>query len=794
MLLSRSIAVDHRAAPRSRPRVWGVSVLLGLIVAAIPAAGRADAPRTGAQIYRQQCASCHGAKGEGTRESYPHPLIGNRTVDRLARYIAKSMPEDAPGECVGEDAERVAAYIYDAFYSRIAQERNKPARIELSHLTVTQYRNVLADLIGTFRAPGPRPDDRHGLQGEYFKSKRFRSSGGVISRIDPEVRFDFGTSSPDPWKIEPNEFAIRWEGSVLAPDTGEYEIIVRTQNSVKLWLNDPDRPLIDAFVKSGDGTEYKASVRLLGGRYYPLRVEYFKANQGVQKKDEKAEAKPASVALLWKRPHLAVEVIPRHNLAPVSPPVTFVSETPFPPDDRSIGYERGTSVSKAWDSATTDAAIEAAGYIARNLRALSGVSDDDRDRGAKLRKFCGRFAERAFRRPLGDDQRARFVDRQFEAARDPETAVKRVVLLVLKSPRFLYQEFGGAVDGYDVASRLALGVWDSLPDKALLDRAAADRLATRDQVAAEAERMLADPRARVKLRGFFLAWLKVDQVPDLAKDPKRFPGFDESVATDLRTSLELFLDSVVWGERSNFSALLLSDELYLNGRLSQFYAADLDADAPFEKVTMGGGERAGVLTHPYLMASFAYSSTSSPIHRGVFLARSVLGLSLRPPPEAFAPLAPDLHPSLTTRERVALQTSPEACQSCHTMINPLGFSLEHYDAVGRYRSEEKGRPIDAAGSYQTRAGGVVRFAGVRDLANFLASSDETHEAFVEQLFHHVVKQPIRAYGSRTLPDLRQSFAEHDQNIRRLVVEIIARSALTGRGETTVAAPPARAPR
>ena len=111
--------------------------------------------RTGEQIYRQQCAACHGAAGEGTDDHYPLPLVGERSVAGLARLIAKTMPEDAPGECVGEDAEKVAAYIYDAFYSKAAQARNKfqPPRIELSRLTVRQYRNAVADLVGSFRAP-----------------------------------------------------------------------------------------------------------------------------------------------------------------------------------------------------------------------------------------------------------------------------------------------------------------------------------------------------------------------------------------------------------------------------------------------------------------------------------------------------------------------------------------------------------------------------------------------------------------------------------------------------------------
>jgi hypothetical protein len=314
----------------------------------------------------------------------------------------------------------------------------------------------------------------------------------------------------------------------------------------------------------------------------------------------------------------------------------------------------------------------------------------------------------------------------------------------------------------------------------LLDAAAAGQLTTREQVARQAERMVRDLRVRSKLREYFLQWLKVDQAPDIVKDPKLFPQFTEAVASDLRTSLDLFLEDVIGSEASDFRELLRADYVYLNGRLAQLYGADLSPDTPFQKVYLEPRERAGVLSHPYLMASFAYTATSSPIHRGVFISRSVLGRVLRPPPEAVAPLAPDLHPDLTTRQRVMFQTKPESCQSCHGMINPLGFTLENFDAIGRYRNEEKRRPIDAAGSYETRAGELVKFDGVRDVAAFLAGSEEAHTAFVQQLFHYLVKHPVRAFGYQELPDLRRFFAAHDFNIRKLMVEIMATSTLTPR--------------
>ena len=421
----------------------------------------------------------------------------------------------------------------------------------------------------------------------------------------------------------------------------------------------------------------------------------------------------------------------------------------------------------------------AAGYIAARLNELAGVGDSSPDRKKKLLDFCRKFAERAFRKPLSEEQKA-VIDRQFAAGKDLETGVKRVVLVVLKSPRFLYREVGSGPDGFDVAARLSFGLWDSIPDQELLTAAAAGRLATKEQIVKQAERMLGDLRGKAKLREFLLTWLKADATHDLAKDPKKFPGFDAAVISDLRTSLELFLDDVVWSDASDFRQLLLADQLFLNDRLAKFYGAEVKSDAGFQKVKLDAGRRAGVLTHPYLMTSFAHSGESSPIHRGVFLVRGMLGVALRPPPEAVAPLAPDLHPSLTTRERVLLQTRPATCMTCHAIINPLGFTLEHFDAVGRYREKDKDKPVDARGSYQTRDGKTVKVIGARELGTFLASRPETHSAFAEQLFHHLAQQSVQAYGSNALEELRRSFAGNGFHVRKLVVEVMATAALKPR--------------
>ncbi len=217
------------------------------------------------------------------------------------------------------------------------------------------------------------------------------------------MNFDFGLNAPEPEKFDPKEFSIGWRGAVLAPETGDYEFIVKTEHSIRLWVNDVEHPLIDAWVKSGKDTEFRGSIYLLAGRAYPIRLEFSKAKQGVADSKEKKEKAPvvkASIALEWKLPLRPAEVIPARNLSPGRFSEVFVPSTPFPPDDRSVGYERGTSVSKAWDQATTDAALEVADYVATHLKELAGVGFDSSEREGKLRDFCLKFAERAFRRPL----------------------------------------------------------------------------------------------------------------------------------------------------------------------------------------------------------------------------------------------------------------------------------------------------------------------------------------------------------------------------------------------------------
>jgi hypothetical protein len=751
----------------------------------------------GAAIYRKLCAECHGDKGQGVMDKYDEPLHGNRTVEALSRRIARTMPDDNVGACVGEDAKQVAAYIYDAFYSPQAQWRLRPPEFDLARLTIAQYRTSVADLVGRFRpgfdkppsterglkarysglviekpepAPAPVPVPEGGKPPEKKPEPKKEPEKVKFERTDAQVAFSYGAGSPDPEKMGPQEFSVHWEGSVIADETGTYEFIVKTENGVRLWVNDMKKNLIDAWVASGaEVREEKRSLFLLGGRSYPLMLEFFKFKE-----------KTASIQLQWKPPHGVVETIPQDHLSPDRLREGLIVKTAFPPDDRSAGYERGTGVSKEWDQATTEAALDVAELVDDHLDELAGTNSKAPDRVEKLKQFGRRFAETAFRRPLSDEDYQRIVERPFAAAKSPDLAVKRVVLFALKSPRFLYAELPDteAPDDYDVAARLALNLWDSIPDKALLDAAAQGKLRTREQIVAQANRMLGDPRTKAKLRGFFHYWLELERAESISKDPKAFPGFDAAVLADLRKSLTLFLDQVVWSERSDYRELLQANYLLLNERLGKLYGKSVAGDG-FQRVEFDPKERAGVVTHPYLLAAFAHSKQTSPIHRGVFLTRTIVGMTLKNPPNAIAFEDAKFEQHLTMREKITEMTKNTTCMGCHATINPLGFSLENYDAIGRWRTKEGDKLINPVSDFATDEGQTIHLTGARDLVKFAAENPNGHRAFIHHLFHHTTKQAVGVYGPDTLEALRQSFAASGYNIRKLLVEITTIAAARG---------------
>lgn len=792
----------------------GLPVAMHLLTSSAPAAS----PEPQA-IYLERCAVCHGAEGQGTADGYDRPLGGNRSLEELTELIDQTMPQGEPERCTGDDARLLAGYLYEQYY---ATKGSAEPSSRLARLTVTEHRNAVADLLARFGkhsettqhlwgpgdVRGESASDRAppGLEGRYFQSAGMsKANKQIFQRIDHQLEFDFGEASPGEG-ITADQFAIIWDAGLFTDATGYHQFRLTTENGARVYLNlDPhgslhklrddsgaagQPPLIDAWVGSGEQRTESARVFLLGGRIYPLRVEFFKYLEPA-----------ASIRLEWKPPHGVWTTLDAQHVAAVQSGRVFALQTPFPADDRSFGYERGNSISPAWYAAATQAAIDTAAEVVDRLPYLAGVTKDGKDRLAHAQQFTTRLATAAFRRPLTPAEVETIAELTAEAENLKE-GVYRAVLRILLSPDFLYVELpppAGTPQDYVRAARLARALWDSLPDERLMQVAAEGGLATAEQVRAVAGQMLADRRARAKVRSFFRHWLEFDQ-RDLAKDKEAFPEFDEAIIADLRRSLELFLEEIVWSDRSDYRELLLADYLLLNPRLQALYAPTLIVDSrpdaggdevsrevgreagrpsggEFVRVPFPPDERSGVLTHPYLLSAHAYHNSTSPIHRGVFLTRHIVGRHLSPPPTAVAFDDQQFSPDWTMRQKITELTRDAACMACHSVINPLGFSLEHYDAVGRWREQDNGQPIDATGQYTSAGGARLSLTGARDIAEFAAASESARRAFVRETFRYMMKNDPATYDPAWLDELTRQFSENQCHVQKLWIEIAVRVAL-----------------
>ena len=292
-----------RTVPRCLGRFtrlgWAVisclAAVTGLVAAEALRRSRKPSPAPGRRFTASSAPPCHGAVGEGTPDNCPRPLAGDRSLGQLAAFIAKSMPEDKPGTCVGEDAKNVAAHIYDSFYSSTARARNKPARVELSRLTVNQYANIAADLVGGghYAVVGDRPprDDPPGLKTSYGGRRRKKDStkkdtakkdtvkkDSPVEQIDPQIDFGFRGEDQLKDRVAADEYQIHWSGACWPRRQASMSSIWKPATAPAV-VERPRPPLIDAWVRSGNRTEHCELIRLLGGRKYPLRVDFSKGKK-----------------------------------------------------------------------------------------------------------------------------------------------------------------------------------------------------------------------------------------------------------------------------------------------------------------------------------------------------------------------------------------------------------------------------------------------------------------------------------------------------------------------------------
>jgi hypothetical protein len=432
------------------------------------------------------------------------------------------------------------------------------------------------------------------------------------------------------------------------------------------------------------------------------------------------------------------------------------------------------------------AAESAAAKVLSNVGAVVGCDPTTGEACAST--FIRDFGLKAFRRPLTTEEQASYLEvyRAGTARGAFAGGIGLVVRAMLQSPYFLYlverTPVGSGVakqlGPYEMASRLSYLLWASMPDAQLLTAADKGELATADQLRAQAERMLADPRSKDTLGQFQLEWLQLDGIDNLEKDTTLFPTFNDALKQAMRDEVGDFLDTVVQSASGSYTDLLTAPYAMLNGPLFSLYGVKAPAAGTgFTRVDFTGGVRAGILTQPAFLATHGHQNQGSPVKRGVVVRQAVLCQDLPPPPANVNNAPPALSPNLTTRQRFAAHDASPACKGCHGLIDGIGFGFERYDAIGAYRASENGNPIDDTGNLIQATPDVEGpFSGPVGLGQKLAASELARSCFVTQWFRFAFKRQPQTTDACTASAMMSKFTSSHQSVRELVLSAVASDA------------------
>jgi hypothetical protein len=444
------------------------------------------------------------------------------------------------------------------------------------------------------------------------------------------------------------------------------------------------------------------------------------------------------------------------------------------------------------------AANTLATQIARDAAKLTALmpASAPGDAEGKARAFIASFGLRAFRRPLTDAEVSQHLalfrqgPQVIASGNELADGLELVIAAFLSSPHLLYRtELSSAATGgkialtdYEVATRLSYGFLNTLPDQALFDAAAGKQLHTREQVLAQARRLIDSPAGIATLRDLHEQTIRDIDPTELVRDTKLHPLFKPGIGADMKEEVLAFINEVIYGQQKSVSELLTAPWTMIDSKLAPIYGVTLPAGSSgFVKVNLDGRQRTGLYTQLGFLAQTATDFNSRPIKRGVHLSEHLLCNQVPPPPpEANQTPVPS---GAGKTNRQAFEAATEApgtvCAGCHgKLINPLGFAFEHFDGLGRYREQDSGQPIDTRATYEF-AEGNKSYDGAVELMKIVAEGRQAHECYSRQLFEYVYARAAGDSDGPLITELGRR-SKLKVSIKSLLADLVATDAFLNR--------------
>jgi len=680
-----------------------------LAVSLIPLASPQPRPQPQKVFVGRYCASCHNEKSPAgglalsrfaNEDMAAHPEVWEKVVRRLR---ARSMP---PAGLPRPDETGYSAIVssLEGELDRNAAAHPNPGRTDtFRRLNRSEYHNAIRDLLALdvdVSSLLPGDDSSHGFDnitvGELSPTllERYLSAAGKISRLAVGIppRGPGGDTIVLPPDLTQeshfDELPFGTRGGTAIhytfPQDAEYEIQLRLAR---------DR---NEHVEGLTGT-HDVELSLDG-----VRVRVFTVKPPPPGQDHSQ----VDAALNVRIPVKAGS----HELAAafLKKPSALL-ETERQPYQAHFNMDRHPRVQPALYSISVTGPYDPSGPGETPSRRRIFVCHTDDETCAK--RILLTVARRAWRAPVGDADIAaplRFY-REARSESDFDNGIEMGLRAVLVSPRFLFrveQDPSGIPAGtpyrlsdLELASRLSFFLWSSIPDDELLDAAVQGKLKQPAVLEKQVRRMLADPRSEALVNNFAEQWLYLRNLASANPDARTFPDFDDNLRQAFRRETEMFFESIMREDRSVLD-LLRANYTFMNERLAKHYEIPNIYGSRFRRVTFGPDDhRGGLLSQGSILTVTSYATRTSPVIRGKWILTNILGTPPPPPPPNVPPLteAADNGRILTVRERMAAHRANPACAGCHKLMDPVGFSLENFDAVGKWRSAESGAPVDAAG-------------------------------------------------------------------------------------------------
>ncbi len=731
------------------------------------------------------CFDCHDsalAKGDLDLESIHQspvtdaPEIWEKVITRLR---ARQMPpagKDRPDEATYDRLIRSIAEPIDA----LSEQHPDPGHAEsLRRLNRSEYQNAIRDLLHLeINAAELLPSDEssHGFDnitvGELSPTllQRYVRAAEKISRLAiGRVSSPQGTTH----RIRPDITQERQvpglpmgtRGGALIhhhfPVSGEYEIrirLARDRNELIEGLKGSHQlEILMDRSKVGDFTIRPPKNRRDHTKVDAHLKKRIQVQGGLRELGVTFVAQPFSLLETKRQPYESHFNFHRHPR--LSPAVYEVSITgPFSPDSNP-----------APDATESRRAI------------FVDYPSDEADEDTSAVRILSSLMERAYRRPLqdGDLERPMQFYREARKTEGFEAGIEMALSSILVSPHFLFKietSPAGAtagtthpLTGVQLASRLSFFLWSSLPDQTLLDAAVEGKLEDAAERARQVIRMLKDKRSEALVNSFADQWLHLRNLDSFTPNARLFPDFDDNLRQSMRRETELLFESMLREDLSILS-LVKSDHTWLNERLAAHYDIPHVKGSHFRKVALRPeDQRGGLLRQGSILTVTSYATRTSPVLRGDWILETLLGTPT-PPPPANVPTLEDntVDASLPIRERLQEHRANRACAVCHDLMDPIGFSLENYDAIGQWRTHENGESLDVAGGLPDGQA----FEGIRGLERGLLKRPELFaHAFTEKLMTYALGRGIEPSDAPAIRKIVSKAGTNDYRISSIILGI-----------------------